>query len=227
MSQVKNGTPPVPAPRTKGVQAAAPRDAKRARFAAQEKNARGASPLVLIAGLVVVLALIGGTAFVLTRSSTADAQAAADLSAQPATGSETVGGGLLVKAATVGHAAYPAVTAADGVVRLPLSTFDDGKAHFYTYMNNAQPIEFFVLKSSDGVVRAAFNACDVCFAAKKGYHQEGDEMVCNNCGNRFPSAQINEVKGGCNPSPLTRTVDGDTLVIQVNDLVGGLGFFQG
>jgi uncharacterized membrane protein len=74
-------------------------------------------------------------------------------------------------------------------------------------------------------VRAAFNACDVCFASRKGYRQEGDEMVCNNCGNRFPSNQINEVRGGCNPSPLTRTLDGDTLVILVDDIAEGLRYF--
>ena len=69
-------------------------------------------------------------------------------------------------------------------------------------------MKYFVLKSSDGTVRAAFDACDVCYAQKKGYQQEGDEMVCGNCGQRFPSAQINEVEGGCNPSPIERTVKG-------------------
>ena len=213
------------------------RDVKRARFSAEErKRPNGASPVVLIAGLVVVLALIGGTVFMLARSSSASTASAANPASQAPAGSpglpaasagQTGNQALLVKAATVGHDAYPAVAADNGVVRLPLSTFDDGNAHFYTYMHEGQPIEFFVLKSKDGVVRAAFNACDVCFPAKKGYHQEGDEMVCNNCGSRFPAAQINVVRGGCNPSPLTRTIDGDSLVIQVSDLIGGLGFFQG
>jgi uncharacterized membrane protein len=75
------------------------------------------------------------------------------------------------------------------------------------------------------VVRAAFNACDVCFPAKKGYRQEGDEMVCNNCGSRFPANQINEVRGGCNPSPLDRAVDGDMLIIRVKDILRGLDYF--
>ena len=107
------------------------------------------------------------------------------------TSNRTGSQGLLVSAATQGHDPYPLVVAEDGVVRLPLSTFDDYEAHYYTYMHEGQPIEFFVLKSKDGVVRAAFNACDVCFAAKKGYTQDGDEMICNNCGRRFPADQIN------------------------------------
>ena len=113
----------------------------------------------------------------------------------------------------------------DGAVRLPVSTFDDGQAHWYTHHADGVDIEFFVLKSSDGVVRAAFNACDVCFLEKQGYRQEGDEMICNNCGQRFPSELINEVRGGCNPSPLARTIEGDEVVIRVDDVLAGAGYF--
>jgi len=201
------------------------RSAKRARFADQEeKKPRGASPLVLIGGIVIALALIGGAVFALSGPSGSASALPADDTSLPEsyrTGSQ----GLLVKAATIGHDPYPLAVAEDGLVRLPLSTFDDYKAHHYTYMHEGRPIEFFVLKSKDGVVRAAFNACDVCFGSKKGYTQDGDHMVCNNCGRRFPADQINVVQGGCNPSPLQRTVEGDSLVIQVDDIVAGLGYF--
>jgi hypothetical protein len=113
----------------------------------------------------------------------------------------------------------------DGAVRLAASTFDDGQARWYTYPNDGVDIQFFVLKSDDGVIRAAFNACDVCFLAKKGYQQEGDEMVCNNCGQRFPSALVNEVRGGCNPSPLERMIEGGEVVIQVDDILAGAHYF--
>jgi DNA-binding NarL/FixJ family response regulator len=98
-------------------------------------------------------------------------------------------------------------------------------AHYCTYINMGRSIEFFVLESKDGVVRAAFNACDVCFDSKKGYTQDGDYMVCNNCGRRFAADQINVVHGGCNPSPLGRTVQGDSLIIQVEDIVAGQNYF--
>jgi len=117
------------------------------------------------------------------------------------------------------------VTPQDGLVRIAASDLADGRAHFYTLQGSQKAIPFFLLKSSDGVIRAAFNACDVCFLAKKGYHQEGDEMVCNNCGSRFPSNQINVVRGGCNPSPLTREVQGDTVIIRVTDIGAGAQYF--
>ena len=188
----------------------ASRASKRDRFTAKPKKASGgASPVVLIGGIVVAVAIIAVAVFVLTRPTPNTAAAPS----QP------------LSAATSGHEPYPPTTAENGTVRLPAATFDDYKARYYTYMQGDRPIEFFVLKSSDGVVRAAFNACDVCFQSQRGYSQDEDEVVCNNCGSRFPADQINVARGGCNPSPLDRTLDGNTLVIQVEDIVSGLGYF--
>ena len=128
-------------------------------------------------------------------------------------------------AATSGHDPYPMVVPANGQVRLPVSLFDDGDAHHFTYLNGDSPIEFFVLRSADGTLRAAYNACDVCFQSKRGYLKEGDMMVCMNCGRRFPSDQINVVEGGCNPAPLQRTIDGDVLVLKEADILQGASFF--
>jgi uncharacterized membrane protein len=86
-------------------------------------------------------------------------------------------------------------------------------------------VYFFVLKSSDGVIRAAFDSCDVCFRERKGYRQEGDLMICNNCGQAFPSVRINIEKGGCNPAPLERTTLGSDVVLQVSNIYRGVGYF--
>ena len=121
---------------------------------------------------------------------------------------------------------FTPVAAEAGVVKIPVGQINDSMAHYYTYKaSNGKPINFFVMKSSDGVMRAAFDACDVCYREKKGYRQEGDVMVCNNCGQRFPSTKINEIKGGCNPAPLGRTVQGDTLVINASDIEQGGWYF--
>lgn len=111
-------------------------------------------------------------------------------------------------------------------VQIPLSEVGDGKAKFYNYtLADNQKVSFFVVKSSDGIIRAAFNACDVCYEHQRGYRQEGNDMVCNNCGQHFPSDRVNEVKGGCNPAPLERRVEGDHLVIKANDLRQGAFYF--
>lgn len=109
-----------------------------------------------------------------------------------------------------------------GIVRIPLQDVNDGAAHFFAYRG----IEFFVLRSSDGAIRAAFNACDVCYGAKKGYKQKGDSMVCKNCGQSFPSTRINDVTGGCNPAPLERHLDGCCVIFKVSDIEQGARYFQ-
>ena len=111
-------------------------------------------------------------------------------------------------------------------IHIPLAEVSDGRAKFFDYRTpDNRQLRFFVMKSSDGIVRAALDACDTCYHAKRGYHQEGDEMVCNNCGLRFPSALINEVKGACNPVGLPRTVEGDQLVIKAADLNSRSSYF--
>jgi uncharacterized membrane protein len=106
------------------------------------------------------------------------------------------------------------------------SDFADGKAKYYSYKTpQGLDIRYFLLKSSDGVIRAAFDACDTCWAAGKGYRQDGDFMVCNNCGLRFSSVKINEIKGGCNPAPLTRASSGDKIIVKVKDIVEQGSFY--
>ena len=124
-----------------------------------------------------------------------------------------------------GSSGEAVVKSVNGEVRIPLAEVGDGKAHFFEFASDQGTIKFFVLKSVDGVMRAAFDTCDVCYKAKKGYRQEGGEMVCNNCNMRFRSDLINEVKGGCNPAPLKRRIDGGQLVINERDLLTGAWYF--
>ena len=111
-------------------------------------------------------------------------------------------------------------------VAFPVSLFEDGKARHFEHTDGKFTIRYFILKSSDGIIRAAFDACDVCWPAGKGYYQEGDHMVCRNCGRRFASVLVNEVKGGCNPAPLNRAVENGQLVIQLKDILDGKQYFN-
>jgi uncharacterized membrane protein len=120
----------------------------------------------------------------------------------------------------------PAGGTAASDIRISISDLSDGKAKFFDYKAaNGTAIRYFVVKSSDGVYHAALDACDVCFHAKQGYHQEGADMVCNNCGKHFPVIQVNEVNGGCNPIGLTRAVEGDHLIVKASELEQGSRYF--
>lgn len=107
-----------------------------------------------------------------------------------------------------------------------VSQFTDGRAQHFEFKHDDITIRYFILKSSDGIIRAAFDACDVCWPAGKGYYQDGDVMVCRNCGRRFASVLVNEVKGGCNPAPLKRTVQGEQLILKVQDILEGRQYFN-
>lgn len=125
---------------------------------------------------------------------------------------------------TVAPSAASGATASRDIT-IPLSDLSD-KAKFFDYkLSDNKPVRFFVIKSSDGQYRAAMDACDMCYRAKKGYRQEGDDMVCNNCGKHFHSSQINEKQGGCIPVGLPRAVEGDRLVIKASELESRGSYF--
>ncbi|MFH2099242.1 MAG: DUF2318 domain-containing protein, partial [Pseudomonadota bacterium] len=112
------------------------------------------------------------------------------------------------------------------VVTHPASLFDDGSARFFQYEANGQTIRYFILKSSDNVIRAAFDACDVCWPAGKGYQQDDEYMICRNCNRRFECIRVNEVQGGCNPAPLARRVENGQVVLEVSDILKGGQYFN-
>lgn len=91
------------------------------------------------------------------------------------------------------------------------------KVKFYPYNVDGINMEVLAVKAKDGSIRTAFNTCQVCFDSGRGYYvQEGDEVVCQNCGNRFKIEQIEVIKGGCNPVPIfpdNKTDDGTNIKV--------------
>jgi uncharacterized membrane protein len=94
-------------------------------------------------------------------------------------------------------------------------------AKFYSYDSSGVTIRYFAMKDAQGNVHVAFDACDVCYAAKKGYKQVGDVMQCLNCGKQFAITKIGteNTNGGCWPSYLPMTVNGSAVNIKVVDLI--------
>ena len=117
-------------------------------------------------------------------------------------------------------AAATRVTASpEGEVRLALAELGDGRAKFYDFNGaGGSPIRFFAIRDTDGTYRAALDACEICYHAKKGYYQNGGELVCRQCGNSYAPRLIDESPGGCHPVALPRAVDGEHLVVQAADI---------
>ena len=90
-------------------------------------------------------------------------------------------------------------------------------AEFYPVDVDGTEMEVIAVKDSTGTIRTAFNTCQICYDSGKGYYkQEGDKLVCQNCGNSFTMDVVGETGGGCNPVPIleeNRTVTDSEIQI--------------
>ena len=107
------------------------------------------------------------------------------------------------------------VTPRDQAVRIPLETLTTGRMHKYSFRAPQADVRFFLIKRGDDDIATALDACNIC--PPKGYHQEGDQVICDNCNAPINLATIG-MPGGCNPIPLTATLQDGDLVIGVSDL---------
>lgn len=123
---------------------------------------------------------------------------------------------IVVKAVTGGDSSSQSATASGGNLTIPKSEVSE-TAKFYPYKAGNTNMEVLAVKAPDGTIRTALNTCQVCFDSGRGYYkQEGDSLVCQNCGNQFKTSQVEKIKGGCNPVPILeedKTDDGSNIVI--------------
>ena len=171
------------------------REQKRRQFAS--KTRRASHSWIALAALTVAVGTFIG--FALVRGGGADESGFPGGVQSPAAGRTTA--------------------TAEGQIRLALADLGDGQAKFYEHpAADGRTIRFFALRGRDGVYRAALDACEICYHAKKGYYQRGDQMVCRQCGNSYAPALIDESPGGCHPMALPRSVEGGHLVVAAADI---------
>ena len=119
---------------------------------------------------------------------------------------------------------------AQDIVKHPVSLAST-TATFYTWDYTLSPstkkvIEYFIVVDDSGHIKTAFNACDVCYGAHKGYSQLGDKMKCNNCGNQYPVSSLGTAgTGGCWPGYIPHTLVDNEIVIRTSDLEKGEYYF--
>ncbi|SEU13380.1 Predicted membrane protein [Lacrimispora sphenoides] len=95
-------------------------------------------------------------------------------------------------------------------------------AQFYPVDVDGTQMEVIAVQAPDGTIRTAFNTCQVCYDSGRGYYkQDGDVLVCQNCGNRFPMNRVEVEAGGCNPWPIfdkEKTVTDESITISYDFL---------
>ena len=93
---------------------------------------------------------------------------------------------------------------------------------FYPVKAGKVNMEIMAVRASDGTIRTAFNTCQICNGSPRAYYkQEGDFVVCQNCGNRFSMDMIEVQRGGCNPIPITDDdkIDADDTITITKEFI--------
>ena len=100
-------------------------------------------------------------------------------------------------------------------VRIPLGDLQDASVHFYTADVNNSVIRFLVIHQTSGNYATALDACQICGTV--GYKQEGQNVVCRNCGATIYLPSVGE-SGGCNPIPVKSRVEAGEVIVDLSAL---------
>jgi high-affinity iron transporter len=111
------------------------------------------------------------------------------------------------------------LVAQNGQVYVPLSELTDSSLHFYTADVNGNVIRFVVIHKQNGDFATALDACQICGTA--GYRQEGQNVICRNCGAAIYIPSIGE-SGGCNPIAVKSRVEGGQVIVDVSALANAV-----
>ncbi|MBE5871948.1 MAG: DUF2318 domain-containing protein [Lachnospiraceae bacterium] len=109
---------------------------------------------------------------------------------------------------------YVSVTP-DGDNNLIISKADITEtATYYNYQSGDTNVQLIGIASEDGEKHLAFNTCQSCSPSPRAfYKQEGDKLICQNCGFDFTAEDVGAVAGGCNPMPIEELTENDDSFI--------------
>jgi high-affinity iron transporter len=107
------------------------------------------------------------------------------------------------------------LVAQNNQVRIPLSDLTDSSLHYYTADVDAAEIRFLVIHKTNGDYATALDACQICGTA--GYRQEGQNIICRNCGAAIYVPSIGDA-GGCNPIAVKSQVEGGEVIVDLSAL---------
>ncbi len=134
----------------------------------------------------------------------------------------------LALAGRLGKNAFERVNAGnDHLVKIDVGALAPLEVRHYRFLNPAnQEVKFFVGRDGGGTIQVAFDASEVCFKAKRGFHPQGEWVVCNKCDKSFRLAGVNNGHGGCEPVQLAHRVEGDRVLIAEQDVLAGWRYFR-
>lgn len=90
----------------------------------------------------------------------------------------------------------------EGYITIPTEEVTQN-VRFYNYDAEGVMVQLVTLRDKAGDMHIAFNTCQSCSPSPKAYYsQDGEVLMCNNCGFTFEPEQVGITHGGCNPWPV-------------------------
>ncbi|HET6202496.1 MAG TPA: Fe-S-containing protein [Planctomycetota bacterium] len=109
----------------------------------------------------------------------------------------------------------------DGAVRVPLGGLEERRLHRFGIELDGRIVRLLVWKNGADV-RVALDACRLC--RDQGYVQQGEHLICRNCLAEIHPPSLG-AEGGCNPIPLPFRLGDEQLLVRLEDLESGKGWF--
>ena len=98
---------------------------------------------------------------------------------------------------------------------------------FYSLNYNGANVEILAAIDKNGNPKVTLNTCQNCMGSPKAFFvQEGDSVVCQNCGIGHQIETIGTAKRGCNPIPIdSLVIDDKNISFDKNELLSNAGLF--
>src|ERR1700723_1347038 len=112
-------------------------------------------------------------------------------------------------------AAPPAATrllGENGSVSIPVTDLADSNLHYFTADSGGTLLRFLVIRKGDGDYAVALDACQIC--GWSGYRQQGQNVICRNCGAAIYVPSIGQA-GGCNPVAVKARVEAGKVSVDL------------
>ena len=104
----------------------------------------------------------------------------------------------------------------DKLIYIPLQDVSDGHLHRFSYKSDKGiDMRFIVIKKNDTAYGIGLDACDIC--GSTGYYEHDGQVVCMRCDVVMNISTIG-YKGGCNPIPVSYSLEIAQIVIKTDEL---------
>ncbi len=126
---------------------------------------------------------------------------------------------IYAKSSTSLSEAIP-VTFNAGKVSVTVDGMQPGDMRRYSATMNGKPVRFLIYKKPNGKLVTVMDACEICGGI--GYYNGAQGLTCKNCNAPVNGQTVGE-GGGCNPIPLTSSIDGSTVTVSEADVAQSAG----